>query len=89
LANVKIFPENESYAKTQEYSRFLTSFRVRMISYTKRADQFLIVKFVGKPELLAETFRLFFLPAEFPIDVLDKSAVLAQQDLDRSEEVGE
>ncbi len=33
----------------------------------------LIVKFVGKPELLAETFRPFFLPAKFPIDVLDKS----------------
>jgi hypothetical protein len=34
------------------------------------------VKFVGKPELLAETFRPFFLPAKFPIDVLDKSVFL-------------
>jgi hypothetical protein len=33
------------------------------------------VKFVGKPELLAETFRPFFLPAKFPIDVLDKSGL--------------
>jgi hypothetical protein len=65
LAHVKIFPENESYAKRQEYSCFLTSFHVRMISYTQRADRFLMVKFVGKPELLVnETFRPFFLPAE-------------------------